>query len=145
MHVFLTDLAPRSVNAKQTQKYKQGILEAFKRYCGSDDPLTGDLYGVVYYFHNVPTRLDADNMSKPVWDALQKAAYRDDGAIKLRSAGIFDLRSEPIEILDLSDMPDSVWADFIKMIDKEKHILYVEVGSLDYRLFRFDFARKSEA
>jgi hypothetical protein len=137
MYVFLSHLIPHSVNARSLQKYKQNIQDAFRACYENPAPLDGSLYGRIYYFHKDRTELDADNMSKPIWDALETVAYLDDRMIKLRSAGIWDLRAASIEILDLSQMPDTLFADFIQMIDEEDHILYVEVGELDYSLFRF--------
>lgn len=144
MYVFLSDLRPRSVNAKYSEKYKQRVQLAFKMQYADAGQLSGDLYGIVYYFHSVPTQLDADNISKPIWDALSDVAYTDDKKVKLRSAGIFDLQSEPIEILDLSGMPDSVFGRFLEMINSKEHILYVEVGELAYSLFRFGCGRANE-
>jgi len=132
------------VNAKTSERYKAGIKGAFQTYHSDVGLLNHGLYGVVYYFHNTPVQLDADNLSKPIWDALESTAYTDDRAIRLRIAGVFDLRSEPLEVLDLSQMPDYVLEDFLEMIDNEDHILYVEVGRLDYSLFRFGREETSE-
>jgi len=140
MYVFLNNSRPRSVNAKYTEKFKQDIQKAFKEYNFSANQLEGNLYGVVYYFHRVQTQIDADNISKPIWDALNTIAYSDDKNIKLRIAGVFDLISESIEALKI---PQSVLGDFLKMIDEGKeHILYVEIGSLDYSLFEFEYEMK---
>jgi hypothetical protein len=75
-----------------------------------------------------------------MWDALNKIAYLDDKNIKLRIAGVFDLVSEPIEALKI---PQSILGDFLRMIDEGKeHILYVEIGSLNYSLFEFEYEMK---
>ena len=140
MYVFLCNSRPRSVNAKNTEIFKQDIQEAFKEYNVNANQLEGNLYGVVYYFHRVPTQIDADNISKPIWDALNTIAYSDDRNIKLRIAGIFDLISESIEALKI---PQSVLGDFLEMIDEGKeHIIYVEIGNLDYNLFEFEYEMK---
>jgi|WetSurMetagenome_2_1015567.scaffolds.fasta_scaffold663494_1 Holliday junction resolvase RusA-like endonuclease len=141
MYVFLCNLKPHSFNKRHKEKYKEHykseLQKAFYKYNFEVSPLEGNLYGVVYYFHNVLTQLDADNISKPIWDALEAVVYSDDKEIKLRIAGVFDLISESIETLKI---PQSVLDDFLGMIDEGKeHILYVEIGSLDYSLFKFEY------
>jgi Holliday junction resolvase RusA-like endonuclease len=143
MYVFLYNQQPLSSqvkNKKHKEIYKQGIEKAFKKYNIGATLLDGDLHGIVYYFHRVATTLDVDNMSKPIWDALNTIAYPDDRNIKLRIAGVFDLNSNPIGIIDILQMPDSVLDDFSQVTDenaKEQHVIYVEVGILNYDLFRF--------
>ena len=80
-------------------------------------------------------------ISKPIWDALKSTAYTDDTLVRFRSSGVFDLRAEGIEVLDLSDMPDYLLEDFLKMIESEDHILYVEIGKFDYGLFQLGYEK----
>ena len=93
------------------------------------------LYGVVYYFYRRNNQLDADNLSKPVWDALEGVAFENDLLIRLRHAGVVDLRSTDMTTFDLSKMPDTVADNFIQMIGVEEHILYVEFGILHQSMF----------
>lgn len=137
MYAFLCNLTPRSASAKMTNIYHGGLISSFRRYHGTPIPLNESLYGVVYYFHNVRTQLDADNLSKPIWDALKSVAYVDDKLIRFRSSGIFDLRGEGIDVLDLSNMPDYAIGHFLRMIERDDHVLYVEVGKFDFGLFQF--------
>jgi hypothetical protein len=109
--------------------------------------LEGNLYGVVYFFHNVEGQNmpEADNISKPLWDALNKIVYQDDRNIILRIAGVFNLNIEPIDVIDLSQMPDLVLDDFSEMIEeneREQRIIYVEIGKLNYNLFKFGYENK---
>ncbi|MEK7395728.1 MAG: RusA family crossover junction endodeoxyribonuclease, partial [Candidatus Poribacteria bacterium] len=116
--------------------------KAFKGYNVSAVQLEGNLYGVVYYFHRVPTQIDADNISKPIWDALNEIAFQDDRNIVLRIAGVFNLNLEQIDVIDLSQMPDLVLDDFSEMINEnggKQRIIYVEIGKLNYNLFRFGY------
>jgi hypothetical protein len=76
-------------------------------------------------------------LSKPVWDALEGVVYEDDLIIKLRHAGIVDLRGTDINLFDLSRMPDTIAADFIAMIGSKDYILYVEFGQLSQDMFLF--------
>ena len=150
MYAFLSDRKPRSIQAKNkrhSEIYRENIRSAFREYHVNVELLNGNLYGAVYYFHSIPTQLDADNLSKPIWDALKDVVYPDDNAIKLRTVGILDLGSgapDILNVLDLSLMPDSLMTDFLEMIDNKEHILYIEVGELNYGLFRFGCEGVSE-
>ena len=137
MNIFLCTAKPRSVNAKNTDKYKVAIRTAFAKYCPGVTLMTEPLYGVTYYFHQQPNQLDADNLSKPIWDALEKLAYQDDGVIQLRHSGIIDLRQTDLTTFDLSKVPDQVANDIIAFAGTEAHIIYVEFGILAAEMFVF--------
>jgi hypothetical protein len=69
---FLCNFRPRSVQAKYTQAYKEAIVDAYRTYYDGVNPLLeSELYGISYYFHRRPAQIDADNLSKPIWDALE--------------------------------------------------------------------------
>ncbi len=138
MYAFLCTDRPRSVNAKRTDKYQEQIRQAFRKYCRLADLLREPLYGIAYYFHAEHNQLDADNLSKPIWDALEGLAYQDDSVVQLRHSGIIDLRQTDLTVFDLSQMPDNVanaMVDFVAT--EEKHIIYVEFGSLKPEMFVF--------
>ncbi|RLC19757.1 MAG: hypothetical protein DRI57_06380 [Deltaproteobacteria bacterium] len=127
---FLFKRKPKSVQSSTKSKYQEYLRDAYNEYCNSDEFETSPLYGKVYYFHRENTQLDADNLSKPVWDALEGLAYEDDSVIKLRHAGIIDLRETDMELFDLSLIPDNVANSFLDMVGSENHILYIELGRL---------------
>lgn len=136
---FLFNRQPQSFNTKDAAKkaaYKAEVINAYNKYNPRATPLVGELYGIVYYFHRDPTGLDADNLSKRLWDALSKTAYVDDNAVKIRFSGIFDL-SRGSGAIDFTSMPARVFADFVTMIGTEKHTVYVECGKINYDLYRF--------
>lgn len=141
MQAFLCNHTPRSVQAKNKKHkalYYASLLEAYRKYHATATLMDKSLYGTVYYFHKVKTQLDADNLSKPVWDALKGQAFNDDFQVRFRSAGLFNLGVENIDELDLTTMPDYIFGDFLEMIDGESgHILYVEFGEFTYDLIRF--------
>lgn len=136
MYAFVAATRPRSVQARTTAGYKDRILQAFLKYVPSPEKADAPLYGLVYYFHNVKTETDADNISKPVWDSLEGSAFADDRVIRLRIAGVYDL-SAGIGELDVTRMPDAVLADFYDMIGSNDHVVYVEFGSLRDSMYRF--------
>jgi len=137
MYAFVAPTRPRSVQAKHTVRYKTAIREAFLKYVPDPERLSAPLYGVVYYFHNVKTDTDADNISKPVWDSLEGTAFDDDRSIRWRVAGVFDLTSGGVEVLDVTRVPEAVLADLYEMIDTRDHFIYVEFGRLHTPMYRF--------
>ena len=137
MYVLLSTIKPRSVRAA-SEKLKLGLRHAFSLAHPTGAPLSGDLYAAVYYFHRVPTELDADNLSKPVLDALEGLAYENDKQVKVRYSGIFDLRSGT-GVLDVDRVPQPHRQHLLGLLASQKnHVLYVEVGRLHYEQhFRF--------
>src|SRR5688572_7861322 len=105
MYAFLSNLRPRSVQASSNTRYKEGLRKCAEADCGHVEPSRADLYGIVYYFHNRPHQLDADNLSKPVLDSLTGYLYDDDRRIKLRYSGVHDLSGPGIDVLDISRIP----------------------------------------
>jgi len=92
MYAFVAPTRPRSVQARKTAHYKDEVVRAFQRYVPAAEYLDGPLYGVVYYFHNVKTDTDADNISKPVWDCLEGLAFANDRTSSSGSQGCTTLR-----------------------------------------------------
>jgi Holliday junction resolvase RusA-like endonuclease len=134
---FICPFRPRSVNAKQTEKYKEKIKEYFRYYYPDMSIFDNEkLYGIVYYFYRRKTELDADNLSKPIWDALETVLYNDDRIIKLRYSGIYDLKND-VTKLDITRMPKNVYSDFLEYIENIEceHLSYIELGKLNNSLF----------
>ena len=136
MKAFICCKRPRSINAKASETFKSFIREAYEKYCG-DPPDESVLYSRIYYFKNVPHQLDADNLSKPIVDALQGYAFSDDAHVELRQSGVIDLRRDDISGFDISGMPEAVVDDFVQSIGSEDHLIYVEIGPLSKEMFKF--------
>jgi len=141
VQAFLCNYLPRSVQAKNKKHkalYYKSLVDAYRKYHANTVPSEKYLYGKVYYFHRTKNQIDADNLSKPVWDALEGEAYNDDYQIRFRTAGLFFLGVERIEELDLTYLPEYLIDDFLEMINSDnKHIIYVEFGDFSYDLIRF--------
>jgi Holliday junction resolvase RusA-like endonuclease len=132
---FLCTFRPRSVNAKALARYKEKIIESYKKYYPDHrNILDEDIYGISYYFYKRKHQLDADNLSKPIWDALNTIVYKDDKIIKLRYSGIYDMSKAETEI-DLTRMARNIYSDFIDYIDKYDDIIYIEIGKLREELY----------
>ena len=138
MHAFLcVDRKPVTIQAHSHLNFENDIKAALRRYWPKVELSNGIFYGVVYYFHKVPNQIDADNLSKPIFEALKAELYADDKFIRIVRSGVFDLRTNSVDVLDLTHMPANVFTDFITALDKSDHILYIEVGNLDYGMFEF--------
>ena len=82
--------------------------------------------------------LDADNLSKPVWDHLSGLVYDDDEQIKVRTAGSFDLEQQDIDLLDFTGLSGNFITDLLDSFDNDDHIVYIEIGKFNESLFRFN-------
>lgn len=132
----------KSYNAKKKQRYMSRISESAKERITKKDLkvyLNGSesLYARVYYFHRINTEIDADNISKPIIDALRKIVYDDDKFVIKRIASIIDLSYD--YIVDDNNISDELYDELITVLndESENHIIFVEVGSLDERRVRF--------
>jgi hypothetical protein len=131
---------PLSYGSRGRAKYQERLRSAYIEKFGKDYPKGQTLYGVVYYLKKTLNTLDADNLSKPVWDALSGAAYGDDSEIRLRHAGIVDMRNFNIDEFDLTHVPDDVSDHLIDAVGREPHVIYIELGPLAIDMFRFGFS-----
>jgi hypothetical protein len=146
MYAFLIHQQPLSVGASNRNKktYQGEVKMLFQERFPGGAVAEGELYAVIYYFRKVRGSQDADNITKPLLDALKGAAYEDDKLIRLRQSAIIDLKSGAMEVLDLSRMPDDVIEDFIESIDREDHTVYVEIGKLGYHQIQFSYETMRE-
>ena len=136
MYSFLCEFPPRSVRGEKSHKFKEAIVNSFKKYNTNFNYLNSELYGIAYYFHNRPTQIDADNLSKPIWDALEDVLYKDDKIIKIRYAGVFDLKKSK-SLIDFTNIQTHIFNDFLEKIDGSDHLIYIEIGELNYSLYKF--------
>jgi Endodeoxyribonuclease RusA len=145
MYAFLMIRQPLSMNAKYKKTYQDEIKGIFRKQFPDVALVEDELYAAIYYFHKALGSQDADNITKPILDALKGAAYEDDKLIKLRQSAIIDVRSGAMGVIDLSRMPAELIKDFIENIDREDHSVYVEIGRLDYRQIQFSYENLYEA
>jgi Endodeoxyribonuclease RusA len=125
-------------------RFDEEMRAAYRRAGGlfSEQPC----YGLVYYIKRGydPARdADADNIAKPVWDALEGAAYPDDRAVKLRVAGLIEAGETPdgsptMVDLDLTEVPKATADELFSLLfDRgEEHVLYIEIGPIERGMFR---------
>ena len=141
--VYIGKPVSSNQSAKKT-RYQSGLVKAFERYHKNKSfPSDKPLYGMIYYFtdigHSTP---DADNISKPVWDALQACAYANDKAIRLRIAGIIETGPSPtgpaFTEIDTSGMSDAALGALVELLENKKHnLLYIQLGILQSDMIPF--------
>ncbi len=141
MHNFILKSRPLSYNSCSGTKktnYKNALQTSFRAYNPTHTLINNDLYATVYYFFNKNLNLDADNLSKPVWDCLTGFVFADDKQIKIRTAGSFDLTNGDYNVIDFSGLKGSLVTDLLDAFDNEDHIVYVECGRYNPSMFKFN-------
>ena len=138
MYSFILSSQPKSYNARKTDAYQNRIKVAFRTAYSTHQLIDQDLYGLVYHFYKVDIGIDADNISKLIWDSLKGVAFVDDSQVKLRVAGSFDLTSNDLVTLDLSGLAEAMISSLLEAIESEDHVLYVECGKFSMNLIRLN-------
>lgn len=128
---FVYSGKPESYNAdsKKKELYKKRLSSAYKRKF-SGMLIGKELYASIYYFYKEDVGLDADNISKPAWDALNTVGYTDDKTIKIRTAVAINLCEHDIIDFDQDNIPTDVLVDLVQSIAYNIHTLYIEVGEI---------------
>lgn len=124
-----TPVSNNSSDSNKRERYKRTIVEAFSRNYNGKVPKFRkgiELYGQVYFFTSDGTDLDADNISKPVWDALIGTIYEDDKQIVQRtSTVIYTKKHNLIQINGNSDTS----AELLQILTGNNvKCIYVECG-----------------
>lgn len=144
MYCFIVSIKPKSYNSKDKRKaleYQDRMKAAFMDTYPAHTPLTEELYGLIYHFFRSSIGIDADNLSKPVWDSLRGVLFDDDKQVKLRIAGSFDLTANDLTVLDFSGLPGLTITSLLEAIETEEHVLYVECGRFTTDIIRLNLER----
>ncbi|MFD2570408.1 RusA family crossover junction endodeoxyribonuclease [Spirosoma soli] len=93
MYSFVINVKPKSYNSKKVHSYHSRLETAFRESYPEHVPIPAEieLYGLVYHFFKTDIGIDADNLSKPIWDSLKDVLFIDDKQVKMRTAGSFNL------------------------------------------------------
>ncbi len=141
MYNFVVSTKPKSYNSKDKKKalqYQHHMQVAFTESYPVHALLTEDLYGLIYHFFRQNIGIDADNLSKPIWDSLKGIVFKDDKQVKMRIAGSFDLTANDLTVLNFSGLPGAVIASLLEAIETEEHVLYVECGRFTTDMIRLN-------
>ena len=125
--------------ASETKKnnYRTLIKESFSQF-NTHNVLPDELYGTVYHFYNRNLNIDADNLSKPLWDCLTGFLFTDDRQVKIRIAGSFDLSENDLTMLDFTRLAPEIITELLEAFETNDHIVYVECGIINYSMFKFN-------
>lgn len=132
MEIVIRGLVPLSYNSKNKAAYQNLIRSAFlRKFKGSVPtfPPNEELYARVYFFTSDGVNVDCDNISKPIWDAVNNLVYVDDRKIVMRTAAVIDVNLHSMRIIEASSMDSSVAADLMQgLADTDVKCLYIECG-----------------
>jgi Holliday junction resolvase RusA-like endonuclease len=137
-----TDIVPKSYNSARLKKAgKAHYFERIQAAFSNQNPdfktdSNSELYIQVFFFspndRNLP---DADNISKPICDALANVAYSDDKQLVMRTAAVVSLNEREIS---LDTIPDTI-SDLMEkeVIQNQKPLLYVYIGKFQFDMIQF--------
>ena len=143
MELVIKGLIPLSYNSKNKKAradYHKRIQSAFlRKYNGTvpQFPAGQELYARVYFFTSDGVNVDADNISKPIWDAVNGMLYVDDRKIVMRTAAVIDVNAHPFNTIDTSGMSGTVAADLIQgLTETNVKCLYIECGMFNESMIK---------
>lgn len=140
--------APPSWNNKTKQKqrtldrFSERLKQQFQTTYPPHRPLADLLSGDIIWLTNKyepGKHPDADNISKPVWDALSGLAYEDDKQIRRRSSGIIELTPGTLTELNFSTWPPVV-VDTVEQVSMQPvfNLLVLHLCPLTLTHFQFN-------
>lgn len=143
----VTPLSQNNRSTAQLRRLRNDLTNAHNLKYPHDTlpkfPLINDEYlqAKVFYIHRVPDFKDADNISKPLWDCLNKHAYEDDKQIKYIETLKVDVKRSDLVEFNTENMDND---DYEKLVDfvlnpgsKKERILYVNVSDYESKNVRF--------
>ncbi len=145
IYSIVIEAVPKSYNSEKKKRYMDFIVSEFKKKYPNFIPIDEDLYGIIYYFRKKNNGHDADNISKPVWDALKETAYTDDKLIKIRKSGIVDIKPNFNQNeIDITNVPANDLDKMITAFENTDHFLYIEFSSLKTSMFSFQWGDEND-
>ncbi|MGF7218908.1 hypothetical protein GGR92_005087 [Spirosoma lacussanchae] len=147
MFCFIVKAKPKSYNSWgsssiiKKNSYKQLIEDAFRLAYPSHVLLDVDLYRLVYHFFQTDIGIDADNLSKPIWDCLRGILFDDDKRVKMRIAGSLNVGGSDLTVINSSGLSGEITASLLDALDTEEHILYVECGTFTADMIQLNLER----
>ncbi len=126
--IIIAPIKPLAYKARGKAKY-QAALANEARNVALAPLLATRLYSKAYYWHRGKATIDADNLSKPILDALKGIVYEDDAQVVLRATARVALESDSYELVQHGIDPER-YQRLITLIAEEPQVLYIEVGEL---------------
>lgn len=130
MEFVISNLVPLSYNSRNKAVYQNKIRSALNRkYKGKVPmfPQGQELYGRIFFFTSDEIYVDCDNISKPIWDAINQILYMDDSQVVMRTAAIIDVNLHPIKTIDTSLIDSDVAVNLLQeLTEPDVRCLYIE-------------------
>lgn len=134
-----TPVSYNSSDAKKKRRYMNSIVAAFdKNYNGKIPKFKKgtELYGQVCFFTSDGTDLDADNISKPIWDALVGTVYEDDKQIISRTSTVIYTKKH--DLIPIEGSSDTA-AELLQVLTgKNVKCIYVECGHFNENMVEIE-------
>jgi len=111
-----------SFRSQKARAYKERVKGIARRIFKSK-PTQKQVDVIIDYFHMTPRRMDMDNVSKCVMDALNGIAYVDDVQVRYQTSGAHDL-TKPIYL-------ESGPVDLIKPLEAHKEYVFVRMREVE--------------
>lgn len=119
-------------------KYKSSINADASVAMDGRAPFEGRLYARIIWFHAEPTTQDADNIVKPILDALKNVVFKDDSQVGECHVARIDI-SRPYTFLN---KPEVFGQLSELLVRNENHIVFVEVGESPEQIVDFGVAQE---
>ena len=140
MELVIRNIVPLSYNSKNKGSYQNQIRSALLRKYKGEVPkfsLNEELYGRIYFFTSYGVNVDCDNISKPIWDAMNTILYNDDREIIMRTASVIDVNRHPFTIIDTSSIDSDVAAELMQLLSGANvKCLYIECGKFNESMIK---------
>lgn len=141
MQIVIKGLVPLSYNSRNKNAYQNRIRAALQRKYHGVVPIFAvnvELFARVYFFTSDGVTVDCDNISKPIWDALNGLLYTDDRNIIMRTAAVIDVNLHPFSTIDTSLVESDVAADLMQALAaKDVKCLFLECNLFNESMIKF--------
>lgn len=103
--------------------------------------LDDNLQAKVFYIHRAYDHKDADNISKPIWDCLNKHAYNDDKQIRYIETLKIHVNTVDLVELNTATMDNEDYAQLLNFVfdtsGTKQRLLYINVSDYESKNVRF--------
>lgn len=140
MQIVINGLVPLSYNSRNKNLFQSIIRSALQRKYHGVVPRFADnveLFARVYYFTSDGVTVDCDNISKPIWDALNGLLYTDDRFIVMRTAAVIDVNLHQFTTIDTSLVESDAAADLMQALAaKDVKCMFLECNQFNESMIK---------
>ena len=124
---FVVPGKAESFRSKNAKTYKKRVIKIANKIF-KKKPIKCQVDVIIDYFHVTPRRMDMDNVSKCIMDALNGVAYVDDVQVRYQTSGAHNLNIPitlgrgPIDLL--KPLKDHVEYVFVRVREIQKQSIF---------------------